>query len=142
MRCCHKCPSVAPVQRPLFFPDLNETLIFSAYFRKTLRYQIQWKSVQLFLADGRKLIVVFRNFATVPDNMPCYYTFAHHTFVECCCKTLTLRSCYSRERRSSIIDVLLYTAAVLCRGMNKVMVTSHCSITVLGRLSVGVTVFT
>ena len=93
-------------------------------------------------SDGRKLIVVFRNFATVPDNMLCYYTFAHHTFVECCCKALTLRSCYSRERRSSIIDVLLYTAAVLCRGMNKVMVTSHCSSTVLGRLSVGVTVFT
>ena len=31
---------------PLFLLDLNETLIFLTGFRKILKYQISWKSVQ------------------------------------------------------------------------------------------------
>ena len=48
--------------------------VFSTYFRKIVRYQISWKSVQwkgeLFHADGQtdngKLVVAFRNLAEAP----------------------------------------------------------------------------
>jgi len=62
--------------------DCNESLIFSIYFRKTLKYQIyrksaQWEPSCFMQADGRgngqtdmtKLRVAFRNFANAPKNI-------------------------------------------------------------------------
>ena len=71
----HKCLLVFIKKSPLFLSDLNETLIFSTYFRKTLKYTISWKSVQREpkcsmwtdrRADMTKLTVAFRNFANAP----------------------------------------------------------------------------
>jgi hypothetical protein len=62
----------SPLEYPLFLSDFNKSWIFSTGFRKVLRYQISWKSVQWqpscsMRADGwtdmTKLIVAFRNFA-------------------------------------------------------------------------------
>ena len=41
------------VQYPLFLPDFNATCIFLANFRKILKNQISWNSVQLCHADGQ-----------------------------------------------------------------------------------------
>ena len=63
------------VKCPLFYSDFNETYIFAADFRKTLKYQISWESVQWvpscsIRTDGQtertKLIIVFRNFTKAP----------------------------------------------------------------------------
>jgi hypothetical protein len=69
------------VKCPLFFSDFNESWIFSTDFRKLLKCQISWKSVQWEpscsmgtdgqtdrLTDMTKLIVAFRNFANAPKN--------------------------------------------------------------------------
>jgi hypothetical protein len=67
----------------LLLSDFNQTCIFSTDFRKTLKYQISRKSVQLEQScfrrtDGRthatKLIVAFRNFTNAPKS---WYGYVH-----------------------------------------------------------------
>ena len=54
------------------FSVLMKLALFRQIFEKILKYQISWKSVQLFQADRRtdmtKLIVTFRNFANAPET--------------------------------------------------------------------------
>ena len=72
---------VRHVKHPLFLSEFYETLIFSTYFRKILKYQISWKSAQWepscsMWPDGQterrrdtaELIVVFRNILNAPEN--------------------------------------------------------------------------
>jgi hypothetical protein len=69
------------VKYPLFLLDFNETWIFSPHFRKTLKYQISWKSVKWDLTsfmrtggrtdwrtDMTKLTVAFRDFVNAPTE--------------------------------------------------------------------------
>ena len=72
-----KCVYWSYIKYPLFLSDVSETWISSTNFRKTLKYQISWKSVQWKPScsvrtggrtDMTKLIVAFRNFANAPKN--------------------------------------------------------------------------
>ena len=63
------------VKYSLFLPDFNESRIISRDFRKVLKYNISWKSVQwqpscsmrkYGQTDMTKLLVAFRNFANAP----------------------------------------------------------------------------
>jgi len=70
------------VRYSLFLPDVSETWTFSTDFRKVLKYQISWKSVQWEPScftrtdertNGRtemaKLLVTFRIFSNMPKNV-------------------------------------------------------------------------
>jgi hypothetical protein len=66
------------VKYPLLLSDVNETWIFSKDFRKMLKHQISWKSVQwepscCMRTDGQtdmtNLIVAFRNFANELEKL-------------------------------------------------------------------------
>jgi hypothetical protein len=65
---------VINVKYPLFLSDFNETRIFPKYFRKTLKYQIQLKSVQwkpsCYIRTDRhdEANSRFRNFVNKPKN--------------------------------------------------------------------------
>jgi hypothetical protein len=65
------------VKYPSFSLGFNKTLLFPVYFRKILKYQISWKSVQWepccpTRTDGQTdmamLTVAFRNFANAPKQ--------------------------------------------------------------------------
>jgi hypothetical protein len=67
------------IKYPLLLYDLKETSAFSTDFRKILKYEISWKSVQWepscsIRTDGRtdmtNLVVAFRNFAKTPKHKP------------------------------------------------------------------------
>jgi hypothetical protein len=74
--------SVLHAKYPLLLSDINKIWLFSAVFRKSVKCQISWKSLQwepsCFMwkdgtTDMTKLIVAIRNFANTPKII---YNFA------------------------------------------------------------------
>jgi hypothetical protein len=64
---------VLHVKYLLFLSDNNRTWIFSTYFRKVLKYQFIWKSVQWepicsMRTGTTNLVVAFRNFEKAPKS--------------------------------------------------------------------------